>query len=130
MLRSPSAESLRSSEYQPCGWTPRSTRQLSARTSSSNLARTRRRQDPNIARMLSHDTSPVGAAIGDFAFLFAFLFAFAFASAPASAPTFACVFACVFAFAFASAPAFAPAFVPAFASVFAFPIVFVAVFVT
>ena len=108
MLRSPSAESLRSSEYQPCGWTPRSTRQLSARTSSSNLARTRRRQDPNIARMLSHDASPVGAAIGDFAFLFAFLFAFAFASAPA----------------------FAPAFVPAFASVFAFPIVFVAVFVT
>ena len=41
------------------------------RTSSSNSARTRGRQDLNIARMLSHDaSSPVGAAI---AFLFAFL---------------------------------------------------------
>ena len=81
MLRSPSAESLRSSEYQPCGWTPRSTRQLSARTSSSNLARTRRRQDPNIARMLSHDASPLGAAIGDFAFTFLFAFLFGFSLA-------------------------------------------------
>ena len=81
------------------------------RTSSSNLA-TQGRQDPNIAGMVSHDASPVGAAIGDFAFafLFAFLVAFAFASAHASATTFAS------AFAFASGPAFAFALV--FAVVF------------
>ena len=82
MLRNPSAESLRSSEYQPCVVdAPHRTRQLSARTSSSILARTRRRQDPNIARMLSHDASPLGAAIGDFAFTFLFAFLFAFSLA-------------------------------------------------
>ena len=60
MLRTPSAETLRSSEYQPCGRPAahHTRRQLSARTSSSNLARTRRRQDPNIARMLSHMMHP------------------------------------------------------------------------